>query len=403
MEVRKNFGNGHKESIYQNAFAEELESRNISFEKEKNIKVYSPKTGKVVGYYRPDFLIDNKIVVELKAVEKIPKMFIDQLYDYLRNSAYELGYFINFASPKLYTKRIIYTNDRKSFVSKVLVAFSFLFVVFGVFDNAYAARVFFEPAVGSYQVGDSFILSLLLDTEGLSINAVDMGIQVPKLLKIKGISKSGSVIQLWVQEPSFSGGTINLTGGIPGGVTTSKGIIAKINFEAAAIGDGNLAFTPGSLVLLNDGLGTKFELKTASGPMFQVVPKPKETATVSPELKPKETPVAVKNKVEVKQDNKKPEKFEIIAGTDPRVFKGEQFIAFFTIDKDSGVDRYEIKEGDSGYKIAQSPYLLSDQEKMRTVIRIRAYDAAGNYKESIYPGISKRIWWQLITLFNALI
>ena len=113
IEARKDFGPGHKESIYQNAFAEELKSRGISFEKEKAIKIHSPKTKKFIGLYRPDFLIDDKIIVEIKAVTKIPKMFIDQLYDYLRNSKYELGYFINFASPRLYIKRIIYTNDRK--------------------------------------------------------------------------------------------------------------------------------------------------------------------------------------------------------------------------------------------------------------------------------------------------
>ncbi|MFA6146097.1 MAG: GxxExxY protein [Patescibacteria group bacterium] len=118
IEVRKNFGPGHKESIYQNAFAEEIKSRNISFNKEKSIQIYSPKTGKIIGSYRPDFIVDNKIIIELKAIESIPRKLIDQLYDYLRNSEYELGYFINFASPKLYIKRIIFTNDRKFFLQK---------------------------------------------------------------------------------------------------------------------------------------------------------------------------------------------------------------------------------------------------------------------------------------------
>lgn len=113
IEVRKNFGPGHKESIYQNAFAEELQLRGIKFEREKGIKIYSPKTRKFMGIYKPDFIIEDKIIVELKALGKIPKIFIDQLYDYLRNSKYELGYFINFASPRLYMKRIIFTNDRK--------------------------------------------------------------------------------------------------------------------------------------------------------------------------------------------------------------------------------------------------------------------------------------------------
>lgn len=118
MEVRKNFGPGHKEIVYQNALREELGDRNIPFEKEKNINIYSPKTGNKVGNYRVDFLIDDKIIVELKAVDLIPRNLLDQVYSYLRNSKYELGYFVNFKSPKLYIKRFIYTNDRKPFLAK---------------------------------------------------------------------------------------------------------------------------------------------------------------------------------------------------------------------------------------------------------------------------------------------
>ncbi len=113
IEIRKNFGPGHKESIYQNAFAEELKSRSILFDKEKSIHIYSPKTGNIIGSYRPDFIVDNKVIVELKALEITSRKLIDQLYDYLRNSEYELGYFINFGSARLYMKRIIYTNDKK--------------------------------------------------------------------------------------------------------------------------------------------------------------------------------------------------------------------------------------------------------------------------------------------------
>jgi len=119
MEVRKNFGPGHKEIVYQNALAEELEDRKIPFEKEKDIKIYSPKSGKPVGNYRVDFLVDKKIIVETKAVDLIPKNFVDQIYSYLRNSEYELGYFVNFRSPELYIKRIIYTNNKKPFLKLV--------------------------------------------------------------------------------------------------------------------------------------------------------------------------------------------------------------------------------------------------------------------------------------------
>jgi len=114
IEVRKNFGSGHKENLYRDAFAEELQSRNIPFEREKIIKIYSPKTGKPLRTgYRPDFIIDGKVIVEIKALPHIPRYFIDQMYDYLRNSEYELGYFINFGGHRLLIRRIIYTNDRK--------------------------------------------------------------------------------------------------------------------------------------------------------------------------------------------------------------------------------------------------------------------------------------------------
>jgi GxxExxY protein len=116
MEIRNILGPGHKEVVYQNALVEEFLAKKIVFEKEKSIRIFSPKTGKVIGHYRVDFLVDGKIIVEVKAVDLIPKNFIDQLFSYLRNSEYELGYFVNFKSPKLYIKRIIYTNDRKPFL-----------------------------------------------------------------------------------------------------------------------------------------------------------------------------------------------------------------------------------------------------------------------------------------------
>src|SRR3989338_5175732 len=75
FEVRKNFGSGHKESLYQNAFAEELKIRGLAFEREQPINIYSPKTRKVIGLYKPDFIVAGKIIVELKAVDKVKKLF----------------------------------------------------------------------------------------------------------------------------------------------------------------------------------------------------------------------------------------------------------------------------------------------------------------------------------------
>lgn len=286
-------------------------------------------------------------------------------------------------------KRTIFHQSRW-----LIIALFFLFV-----PSADAARIYFEPQLTSYKVGDNFSLSIFLDTEGQSINALELNIAVPKLLKIKDISKNKSVIQLWVSEPSFSDGTVSFIGGTPGGLSASKGLIGRIYFEAAAIGDGNIALLSNSGVFLNDGSGTKLGLQTTGGPVFRIIPRPKATGIVSPE--PEKTPAQEERDEDIeKKDNVKPNKFEILIGQDPRVFNGQKFISFFTTDQDSGIDHYEVKEGGNNFKVAQSPYLLSDQEKMRTAVRVRAYDGAGNYREDIYPGLFKRIWWFLFRIFD---
>ena len=118
IEVKKSYGPGHKEVLYQRAFAEELTLRGINYEREKPIKIYSPKTKKVIGSYQPDFVVEDKIIIELKALEHRPRKMIDQLYSYLRNSRYELGFLINFASDGVNVKRVIYTNDRKKHLQR---------------------------------------------------------------------------------------------------------------------------------------------------------------------------------------------------------------------------------------------------------------------------------------------
>jgi len=116
FDIRKEYGPGQKESIYVNLLKEYLENKNISVEKEKAINIYSSKSGKSLGSYRPDMIINEKIIIEAKSSRFISKQDKKQLYFYLRNSEYELGYLINFSTPQLYLKRIIYTNDRKPFL-----------------------------------------------------------------------------------------------------------------------------------------------------------------------------------------------------------------------------------------------------------------------------------------------
>ncbi len=117
FKIRNEYGPGHKEVIYQNLLEEALIANDIPHNREARIKIYSNDTGKVVGTYVPDFLMDDKIIVELKSSRYTTKTDEKQLYHYLRNSPYEVGYLVNFSTPQIYIKRIIYTNDRKPFLS----------------------------------------------------------------------------------------------------------------------------------------------------------------------------------------------------------------------------------------------------------------------------------------------
>lgn len=93
--VRNLYGAGQKELVYQNALAEALQQAAIPF------------------HYRIDFVADEKVIIEVKAVTFTPAKMEQQLYGYLRSTPYEVGYLVNLASSKLYLKRVILTNDRK--------------------------------------------------------------------------------------------------------------------------------------------------------------------------------------------------------------------------------------------------------------------------------------------------
>ena len=113
--IRNDLGSGHKESIYQKALEKALINAGIKSTKEPAIKIYSNK-GEFLGLYRPDFLIEDKIIIELKATPHISREESVRTYDYLRNSVYELAYLVNFASRRLYIRRYLFTNDRKLWI-----------------------------------------------------------------------------------------------------------------------------------------------------------------------------------------------------------------------------------------------------------------------------------------------
>jgi GxxExxY protein len=99
IEVHSTLGPGLLESVYEEALAHELDLRSVNYEKQKEIALKFK--GKDVGKHKIDFLIENAVVLELKAVESIHKIFDAQVLTYLRATNKRVGLLINFNVERL--------------------------------------------------------------------------------------------------------------------------------------------------------------------------------------------------------------------------------------------------------------------------------------------------------------
>jgi GxxExxY protein len=100
IEVHKNLGPGLLENAYQICLAREFALREIRFEQEKQIPI-SYKGVLLNCGYRLDFMVENKVVVEIKAVDELNATFEAQLLTYLKITGCKVGLLINFNVPVL--------------------------------------------------------------------------------------------------------------------------------------------------------------------------------------------------------------------------------------------------------------------------------------------------------------
>lgn len=109
-EVYNELGYGFLEKVYQNAMYFELKSLGYKVEAQKQIKVYFKK--QLIGEYYSDLLVEEKVIVELKATELLMNVHVAQIMNYLKATPIEVGMLLNFGEEPEF-KRLIYTNDRK--------------------------------------------------------------------------------------------------------------------------------------------------------------------------------------------------------------------------------------------------------------------------------------------------
>ena len=114
FKVHNTLGNGFQEVIYQRCLAIELDKAQLTFAREIDQTIYYE--GQKVGKRRADFIVENKVIIELKAVIRMEDVHLAQVKNYLVAYNFDIGLLINFGSLSLEYKRIYHPRLRAGFV-----------------------------------------------------------------------------------------------------------------------------------------------------------------------------------------------------------------------------------------------------------------------------------------------
>ena len=245
-----------------------------------------------------------------------------------------------------------------------ILVLSAIFLPYSVF----AANVYIDTSYPDFFVGDTIMLSVRVDSENENINVVEGSVLLDyptELASLIDINTAGSKFSLWPVKPlpSASNTSISFVGGSPDGLNSKDAIIFNIVLKLQKVGQ--ITLTPNNFsVYLHDGEGTQINPRLSP-------------LSLNILTKPQEIPAKDEWRDLLKQDKTPPEFIEAITSRDLHLFDNQYFVSFFATDKGSGIAYYEIKEGDSDFVRAESPYLLGDQS-LKNVIQIKVVDKAGN-------------------------
>ena len=261
-----------------------------------------------------------------------------------------------------------------------------------------AALLYFDPAEASVYRGDTVTVGLRLDTdEGECINTVDAVIHYDPSIKAVDVSRGDSILNIWVENAVIDEETHTITfaGGIPGGYCGRipgdprlTNVLVELVFRSPGLSIGagenpsaRIWVDESSQVLLHDGYGTNATVRL-------------QDAKILLESKAGDTPTDEWTK-DVQDDDVLPSDFGITLTKDGTAFSGKYFIVFNSVDKQSGIDHYEVMEeaftefntftwgrADAPWIRTESPYVLKDQT-LNSTIRVKAIDKAGNERIAV--------------------
>lgn len=151
------------------------------------------------------------------------------------------------------------------------------------------ASIHLSPNSGTFYVGSTFNVSILVDTGGQDINSIRVDLKFnPLKIQIVSPTVGKSFVSVWISQPSYSNvdGTATFQGGVPSpGVNSSSALVSTTIFRAISPGSATISILDSSQVLLNDGLGTDI-LSSLGRVTYEITLPPPEGPKVSSSTHP---------------------------------------------------------------------------------------------------------------------
>lgn len=244
-----------------------------------------------------------------------------------------------------------------------------------------AAELFFGAAAPEVALGESFAVGVFLDAQGEEINSTEGSVTFDgRALRLEAVRDGESVVPLWIERPSLSGCPdgcrVRFAGAIPGGISHPRAPLFSLVFTALVPGKTSVS-ADGFRALIDDGKGTD-----AGADISPIVFSVRSDRTAVP--------------LSEAPDVEPPTPFTVTIVNDPRLYDGRVAAAFSAMDKQTGIDHYEVAErlGPPGpidglaWQRADSPYLLLDQT-LASSLYVKAVDRAGNARVSVVAAGSR--------------
>ncbi len=230
---------------------------------------------------------------------------------------------------------------------------------------AAAATAFLTADYAAVAVGDTIVVSVAMDTAGRKPNTVEGDILIRSgagNITVKDFSLADSVFTNWMKTPSLDGDTrISFIGGVPGGFDQKAGLLFRIVFLTKS--EGRVEFVPSGVKAFdNDGKATVIDV-SATPLAVTIGPKQGDGKNQWIDI--------------VGKDNDPPHDLSVAIGQDSSVVDGKKFLTISAKDDQSGIDHFEVAEGDRPAIRSGNMYVLRDQRET-SPITVTAIDKAGN-------------------------